>query len=129
MLDADREPDEPFADATRMLLLGRELRMGRRRRVDGQAAGVADIGNVVVHLQCIDETPAGRQAALQLEAHQPATATLQICLRPAILGGIGMHSGIDDPGNLAPLGEKLRHGLGVAAMLAHAQRQASQGPG
>ena len=46
--------------------------------MDREAARVADIGDVVEHLQRVDEAPPGIDAALQLEADQPAIAALQI---------------------------------------------------
>ena len=49
-----------------------------RGRVDGQRARVADIGDVIEHLQVVDELAPGVAAALQLEADQPAVAALEI---------------------------------------------------
>ena len=57
MLDTDRQPDIAFGDAGRGLVLGRELRMGGRRGMDGEAARVADIGDVIEELERVDEAP------------------------------------------------------------------------
>ena len=46
--------------------------MRRRRRMDGKAPRVADIGDMVVKLQCIDELAPCLLAAGQLEADQPS---------------------------------------------------------
>src|SRR6202040_3425659 len=78
MLDAERQPDIAVGDAGLQLLLRRQLRMGRRRGMDREAARISDIGDVVEHRQRIDEAPPGILAALQFEAEQPAIAALQI---------------------------------------------------
>src|SRR5687767_6364178 len=77
MLDADRKPYIPLADAGRELLLGRKLRVGSGGRMDRERAGVTDIGDVVDQLQPVDERPSGVASALQLEPDQPAVAILQ----------------------------------------------------
>jgi len=59
MLDADRQADIAGADAGGALLVLGQLRMGGAGRVDGEAAGVADIGDVVEQLQRVDEAAAG----------------------------------------------------------------------
>ena len=56
------------------LLLGGQLRVRRRRRVDHQAAHVADVGDVAVQLERLDERLAGLDAALDLEAQHGAGA-------------------------------------------------------
>ena len=78
MLEADGQPHIAVGDAGRVLLLRRELRMRGGRRMDGQAARVADIGDVIEQLQRIDEAAAGFLAARQLEADEPAIAALEI---------------------------------------------------
>ena len=78
---------------------------------------------MVVHLERVDEAPSSLRTILQFEADQPAMPTHQIGVRAASLHGVGMHAGIDDPRHLGPTREMARHGLGIAAMLAHAQRQ------
>ena len=50
MLDADREAHIAVRHAGRLLLFGRELRVRGRRRMDGEAARVADIGDVIEQL-------------------------------------------------------------------------------
>src|SRR5215469_12043126 len=62
MLDANREPHITLGDAAGVLLLRRELRMRRRGRMDGKTPGIADIGNVVMHLERVDEPPTGLHA-------------------------------------------------------------------
>src|SRR5690348_5805385 len=57
VLDAEREADITVGDPGLQLLLGRQLGVGRARWVDREAAGVTDIGDMVEHLQRVDETP------------------------------------------------------------------------
>ena len=57
------------------LLLLVELRVGRRGRVDGQALGIAHVGQVREELQRVDELPPRVLAALDAEDdHRPALA-------------------------------------------------------
>src|SRR5512134_4127926 len=74
MLEPDGKPHVVLRHAGRELVLRRELRMRCARRVDGEAARVADIGDVIEELQRIDEAPARLASALELEADQPAEA-------------------------------------------------------
>ena len=55
MLDADREPHVARRHAARQLLGRAQLRVGRAGRMDGEAAHIADIGDVIEELQRIDE--------------------------------------------------------------------------
>src|SRR5262249_29568429 len=50
-LQPDREPNQLGADAAGQLLVGAELAVGGGGGVDGQAADVADVGDVAVELQ------------------------------------------------------------------------------
>ena len=59
--------------------------MGGRRRMDREAARVADIGDMIEELQPVDETPARLAPARQLEADKAAIPAAQIFVgaRPA----------------------------------------------
>ena len=50
VLDADRQAHVAVRHAGGELVLGRKLRVGRRRRMDGELARVADVGDVVEEL-------------------------------------------------------------------------------
>src|SRR5260370_30823667 len=76
VLDAERQADITVGDASLQLLFGRQLGMRGARRMDRQRARIADIGDMVEHLERIDEAPPGILAALQLEAEQPAVTAL-----------------------------------------------------
>ena len=58
---SDRQTHEPRRDTGRQLLLGGELRVGRRCRVDDEAAHVADVGEVAEQLR--RSRPAARPAS------------------------------------------------------------------
>ena len=85
MLEADRQAHVAVGDAGGELFRGRELRVGRRRGMDGERAGVADVGDVIEQLQRVDETPPRLAPAGELEADQSAVAALQIFLRALAL--------------------------------------------
>ena len=68
VFDADRKANIPFGDAGRQLVFDGKLRMGGARRVNGQATGIADIGDVIEHPEGVDEALAGIDAAPQLES-------------------------------------------------------------
>jgi len=62
-LDAYGETHKVRAYAGRRLLRLAQLRVGRRCRVDGEAPGVADVGEVAEEFQALDEVPPGVAAA------------------------------------------------------------------
>src|SRR3546814_10360062 len=89
--------------------------------MDGQAARVAEVGDVAEQLQRIDEAAARGGAAGQLEADQAAEAALQIGVgaAPALAVLQRREDHLDD---VAVPFEELGHGHGLAAMLANEQR-------
>src|ERR1019366_1274756 len=54
-LDADAEPHQVRGDPGGELLVGLELRVGRRCGMDGEAAHVTDVGEVAEQLEAFDE--------------------------------------------------------------------------
>ena len=70
------------------LLLGGQLAVRGRRRVDHQAAHVADVGHVAVQLQRLDEPLAGLEAALDLEGEHGAGALRQRTSRASACHGL-----------------------------------------
>ena len=61
MLDSDRQPHIAGRHAGGGLGLFGQLRMGGRGRMDGEAARIADIGDVIEDLQRVDEGAARRR--------------------------------------------------------------------
>ncbi len=96
--------------------------MCRRRGMDGEAARVADIGDVVEHLQRVDEAPSRLRAALELEADERAIAALEIFVgaRPRLAR---LQRRMDHLRHLGALGEEVGDGRRVLRMALHAQRQ------
>src|SRR4029078_9091883 len=78
MLDAHRQAHIAVRHTTRELLLFGELRVCCRRRMDGEASRVADIVDMIVKLQRVDELAPCFLAAGQLEADQPAEVALEV---------------------------------------------------
>ena len=74
----------PGRDAGGELLLGGELRVRGRRRVDDQRAHVADVGDVAVQRQRVDERLAGLDAARELERQHRAGALGRQLLGPLV---------------------------------------------
>lgn len=59
--------------------------MGRDRRVEHEAAGVADVGDVAVQLQAVDEAIADFVATDDLERqHRPVPLFAAVPLRPVV---------------------------------------------
>ncbi len=90
VLEADGQAHIARRHAGGFLLLRGKLRVGGRGRVDGEAARVADIGDVVDQLQRVDELLAGREAALPLEAAQAAFGAAEI-----LVGPLAGHAGLE----------------------------------
>src|SRR3984957_5192117 len=78
MFDADRETDIAVGNAGLDLILGRELRMGGRGGMNGEAARVADIGDVIEELQAVDETPPRFASFGEFETDKAAELAVQI---------------------------------------------------
>jgi len=58
VLDADRKPDVSLRDAGLELLFWRQLRVRCGRRMDGERAGIANVGDMIEQLQAINEPTA-----------------------------------------------------------------------
>lgn len=107
-------------DAGLELLFRRQLRVSRGCRMDGERSSIADIGDMIEHFQAIDEFAAGLFAFLELEAQQRSIAALQIGVRAAFVLP-GHQTGENNLADFGMLGEIVRNGNRVTAMLSHAQ--------
>src|ERR1700759_5232629 len=97
------------------LLLRGQLRVCRGRRVDRERARVADICDMVKHLQRVDEPAAGLAAAPELETQQGAVAALEIGIGTAF--GLTAHLARKDHlGDLRMSGEMVRNRVRIRTM-------------
>jgi hypothetical protein len=94
--------------------------------MDGQRTRIADIGDVIEKLKCVDEAAPRLAPALQLEAEQRAIASgLQIGLGPPLFLA-GRITREDDLRDLGVALQVLGHLHGILVVLADAQRQRLQ---
>ena len=123
-LEADRQAHELGLDAGGELLLGGELAVGGGGGVDGQAAHVADVGEVAVQLERRRRTrcPASAPPSMPNERIEPAPLR-HVLLRARRTTGSTAGPAYADPldlvAGLEPLGDR----LGVGDVALHAQRQ------
>src|SRR4029078_7995246 len=120
MLHAPCKAHVAIRNAGGELFLFRELRVRCRRWMNGKAACVADIGYMVVKLQCIDEFASCLLAARQLETDQPSEITLEVAVGAFAMDAL-LLGGMDDPLDLLSRAQEINHGLCVLAVLVHAQ--------
>ena len=109
-------------DAGRDLLLGLQLRVGRRRRMDDQRLRVADVRQQREDLDVVDEPAAGLDAALDAERDDAAEAALQV-LHGLLVGRVRLEARVADPGHLGPRLEPLGDRQRVLAVAGDPQRQ------
>src|SRR6185312_984876 len=125
MLDADRQAHIAGGDAgCRLFGLGK-LGVCSAGRMDRQAARIADIGDVIEHLQRIDEAAAGIGTPGELEAQQAALPARQV-FRRAFRTDPGVVAGMDHPCYFLSPSQEGRRGGSVFAVRAHPQRQRLQ---
>ena len=81
MLDANRQSHIAVGDPAGGAVRLAELGVRCRRRMDGEASGIADVGDVVEHFQRIDKPGSGFFSAFNVEADQRALASLEVGIR------------------------------------------------
>src|SRR5690606_29686726 len=99
ILDTDGEAHHIGARAGRRLLRFVELAMGGGARMNDQAPGVADVGEVREELDAVNQLLAGFITALDAEGENGAGAAGEIFLRELVVG-IVLKSRVRDPGDL-----------------------------
>src|SRR5258708_31887285 len=97
--------------------------MRRGGRVQYQAAGVADIGEVRKQPHALDELYTGFVTALHTEGEDRARTFRKIFSRERIEWA-GLQPGIRDPGDARMAGKELRDLLGIGDVPLHAHVQA-----
>src|SRR6185312_6921531 len=88
--------------------------------MDGETPRVADIGDMVVKLQRVDEFAPCFLAAGKLEAHQPAELPLEVPVGAFAMDALLLRR-MDDPLDLFARAQEIDDRLGILAVLAHAQ--------
>src|SRR5699024_1124577 len=94
-LEPHREADEALAHAGLRERVAVELRLRRRGRVDDEGADVADVRDVRVELERIDERDRGVEAARDVEAQDRARALRQVGLPQLVPGAGGVARELD----------------------------------
>jgi hypothetical protein len=90
--------------------------------VDGEAAHVADIGQMAVQLESVDEASSGLEPAFDAEG-QDGTGTAGLVLLGPLVPRARFQSGIGDPLDLVSGLEPLRDRERVLAVPLHPQAQ------
>ena len=121
MLDPHRQPHIALGHTGIALLVGCQLRMRGRSRMNGQRARIADIGDVVEEPEGIDEGLSGGEPVLKLEPDEPAIAAPQLGMRAA-RGVAGLQARIIDAGNRRVARHEVGHRRGVLPMLPDPER-------
>ena len=122
MLETDRKPHGPRRDARRGERRVVHAEVRRRRGMDHQRLGVADVGEVRKERERLDESPSGIASALELEGEDRAAAARIEAAGQRVLGmrgEVGMMHALDR-GLGSEEGRDLRRVLDVAR---HPQRQ------
>src|SRR5580704_5648983 len=95
------------------------------RRMDHQALGVADIGQVREELESFDEAASSFQASADAKGENASRAAWKVALRQSAIAA-GGQSGIVHPGHaIVPL-QELRYGQRILRVLRHAKFQGLQ---
>src|SRR5262249_25448561 len=98
---------------------------GCRRWMNCEAPRIADVGDVVVKLQRIDELAPRLLAASQLEANQAAVLALEVSVCALAMNALLLRR-VNDPLDFLSRAQEIDHGLRILAVLAHAQCQSLQ---
>src|SRR6185369_14570424 len=120
MLNPDRQAHVTVRNAGGELLFFGELRVRRRRRMDGETPRVANIGDMIVKLQRINELAPCLFAASQLEADQPAEMALEVPVGALAVDALLLRW-MYDPLDFLSCAQEIDNGLSVLAVLDHAQ--------
>ncbi|GMA89205.1 hypothetical protein GCM10025868_44550 [Angustibacter aerolatus] len=101
---------------------GESLAVGRRRRVDHQAAHVADVRDVAVRLERLHEALPGLETADDLEGQHRARTARRVLAR-VLAPRAALEAGVRDPLDLVATLEPGGDGLGVGDVPLDAQAE------
>ena len=95
MLSSDRKPDRRLRYTLIGKLLGSELRVGRRRRMDNKRLHIGYIRKQREDLKIVDKSERFLSAALYLEREYACAAVWEILLIERVIGMVGERRMID----------------------------------
>src|ERR1700676_4794560 len=82
---SDRQPNHFRRNTGGALLFLVELAMRRRRRMDDQRLGIADIGQMRQELDRLDESHAGRGASFNAKSKDASRTSREVALRQRLV--------------------------------------------
>lgn len=122
VLGSDRDTDEVLGDTRVLLLLVRELLVGRGPGVDREGLGVTNVGEVADELEGVDDLGAGGGAALDTDGEDTAVAAGEV-LGGSLVRGVRGETGVRDPVDVLVLLEPLGEGEGVRGVALGTERE------
>ena len=125
ILDAHTESNEIRGDAGGLLFGLAELLVGRGGRVNHQALGVPDVGQMAEQLQIFDEFHGCNLPPPDTEAHQRTLSFGKVLVYQAV-GRRRFQAGVADPGDAVVPFQVAGHGHSVFRVALHSQVQGFQ---
>src|SRR5215204_4037722 len=122
-LEANGEPDVVVGDTRGLLLVHRELRVGRRGRVYDQALRVAHVGKEAVQLEPVYKALARFEPTVDAEAEDRTEETFPVVLRRHIVRRMIIEARVVDPVHLGMAMQELGYGLLVRRVALHPHGQ------
>src|ERR1700733_2130046 len=93
--------------------------------MDGQAAHVADVGEMAEELESFDESPPGFRSSTDPEGHDRSSPVGQVAQLP-LVPRARLEAGVADPGHLVTGLEPLGHRSGVLDVAFHPEAEGLQ---
>src|SRR5262245_29782098 len=122
VFDADRQADEPIADAKIRAHLRWQRRMGHDGRVLDEALDATETLGECEELAALEKTARRRETALQHRRDHAAVAALHLPVGEGFLR-MAREPRVVHPLHLSMAFEELRHGHCVRAVALHAKRE------
>src|ERR1700736_4674517 len=101
---SDRQPNHFWRNTGGALLFFVELAMRRRRRMNDQRLGIADIGQMRQELDRLDKSHAGRGASFNAKSKDASRTSRKVALRQCLVA-ISLQQRVADPFDAGMRGE------------------------
>lgn len=111
-----RDTDHVGLDASLDLLVSRQLLVGRRRGVDDERLGIANVGQVRSELDAVDEGLGRVESTLAAKAQHRAKAVLAEVLLRVCVASVAGERRVANPRHLVVRREELRDRVGVVGV-------------